>query len=70
MRSKIFLKDGLWGPNRQLSPGESLIREFFHEWFRLNMKGALIISITGQAGGDLAEFLLEIGYEIHGQKRK
>jgi GDP-D-mannose dehydratase len=34
------------------------------------MKGALIIGITGQAGGDLAEFLLEIGYEIHGQKRK
>jgi GDP-D-mannose dehydratase len=34
------------------------------------MKGALIIGITGQAGGDLAEFLLEIGYKIHGQKRK
>jgi GDP-D-mannose dehydratase len=34
------------------------------------MKGALIIGITGQAGGDLAEFLLEIGYEIQGQKRK
>jgi GDP-D-mannose dehydratase len=33
------------------------------------MEGALIISITGQAGGDLAEFLLEIGYEIHGKKR-
>jgi len=34
------------------------------------MKGALIMGITGQAGGDLAEFVLEIGYEIHGQKRK
>ncbi len=34
------------------------------------MKGALIIGITGQAGGDLAEFLLAIGYEVHGQKRK
>jgi len=34
------------------------------------MKVALIIGITGQAGGDLAEFLLEIGYEIHGPKRK
>ena len=30
------------------------------------MKKALITGITGQDGSDLAEFLLEQGYEVHG----
>jgi GDPmannose 4,6-dehydratase len=34
------------------------------------MKVALITGITGQDGSDLAEFLLEKGYEVHGIKRR
>jgi GDP-D-mannose dehydratase len=30
------------------------------------MKKALITGITGQEGSDFAEFLLELGYEVHG----
>ena len=35
-----------------------------------NMKKALITGITGQDGSYLAEFLLEIGYEVHGIIRR
>ena len=34
------------------------------------MKKALITGITGQDGSDLAEFLLNKGYEVHGIKRR
>jgi len=34
------------------------------------MKKALITGITGQDGAYLAEFLLNIGYEVHGIKRR
>jgi GDP-L-fucose synthase len=34
------------------------------------MKKALITGITGQDGSYLAEFLLEKGYEVHGNKCK
>jgi GDPmannose 4,6-dehydratase len=34
------------------------------------MKKALITGITGQDGAYLAEFLLKIGYEVHGIKRR
>lgn len=34
------------------------------------MKKALITGITGQDGSYLAEFLLEMGYEVHGIKRR
>src|SRR3989440_8361312 len=33
-------------------------------------KKALIAGITGQDGADLAEFLLEKGYEVHGVRRR
>ena len=33
------------------------------------MKVALITGITGQDGSYLAEFLLEKGYEVHGEHR-
>ena len=34
------------------------------------MKKALITGITGQDGSYLAEFLLDLGYEVHGIKRR
>ena len=34
------------------------------------MKKALITGITGQDGSYLAEYLLELGYEIHGIVRR
>lgn len=34
------------------------------------MKKALITGVTGQDGSYLAEFLLELGYEVHGIKRR
>ena len=34
------------------------------------MKKALITGITGQDGSYLAESLLELGYEVHGIKRR
>ena len=33
-------------------------------------KTALITGVTGQDGSYLAEFLLELGYEVHGVKRR
>ena len=35
-----------------------------------NMKKALITGISGQDGSYLAEYLLEIGYEVHGIVRR
>ena len=34
------------------------------------MKKALIIGITGQDGSYLADFLLSLGYEVHGMVRR
>ena len=34
------------------------------------MKKALITGITGQDGSYLAEYLLELGYEVHGIVRR
>src|SRR5208337_185305 len=39
-------------------------------WRRCDLKTALITGITGQDGSYLAEFLLSIGYEVHGIIRR
>jgi GDPmannose 4,6-dehydratase len=36
----------------------------------MNKKKALITGITGQDGSYLAEYLLDLGYEVHGLRRR
>lgn len=43
---------------------------FFAEWGTRVMKKALITGITGQDGSYLAEYLLDLGYEVHGLVRR
>lgn len=42
----------------------------FEEFKRYNVQRALIMGITGQDGSYLAEFLLEVGYQVYGLVRR
>ena len=47
---------------------QKIIYQFTHK--QNNMKKAFITGISGQDGSYLAEYLLELGYEVHGIVRR